>query len=69
MELDRNDMNNKPTEYQVVNTGAGVTSNEVSILEVTMKHKMVVVSYDIQHFIYNWIDFACVFQSANLSQE
>ena len=51
MELDRNDMNNKPTEYQVVNTGAGVTSNEVSTLEVTMKHKMVVVLYDIQHFI------------------
>ena len=58
MELDRNDMNNKPTEYQVVNTGAGVTSNEVSILEATMKHKMVVVSYDIQHFICNSIDFA-----------
>ena len=29
MGLDRNVNDNKPTEYQVINTGVGVTSNEV----------------------------------------
>ena len=31
MDLDRNDNDNKLTEYQVINTGVGVTSNEVCI--------------------------------------